>query len=200
MNSVKSDLVRPLYTLGIARRLSGKESAYQRRWYGRHVFDPWVRKIPWRKKWQSTPVFLPGKSHRHRSLANYSPWAHRVGHNWACTCSLTLILYFRTHPRHYFSLHYKDFFVSLLFYIMEHIGGTLLSCGYLLRCFLHLSHFQRSKNLIEIQQWIQKASKKMFWIIMFTYLLLWVTWDWSNSLAVIWSKMVLVFYINSFWF
>ena len=37
-------------------------------------FDPWVRKIPWRRKWQPTPVFLPGKSHRQRSLAGYSPW------------------------------------------------------------------------------------------------------------------------------
>ena len=40
----------------------------------RHEFDPWVGKIPWRKKWQSTPVFLPGKSLGQRSLADYSPW------------------------------------------------------------------------------------------------------------------------------
>ena len=37
-------------------------------------FDPWVGKIPWRKKWQSTPVLLPGKSHGQRSLVGYSPW------------------------------------------------------------------------------------------------------------------------------
>ena len=37
----------------------------------RHGFDPWVRKIPWRRKWQSTPVFLPGESHGQRSLAGY---------------------------------------------------------------------------------------------------------------------------------
>ena len=42
-----------------------KESACQCR---RHRFDPWVRKIPWRRKWQSTPVFLSGKSHAQRSL------------------------------------------------------------------------------------------------------------------------------------
>ena len=36
-------------------------------------FDPWVRKIPWRRKWQPAPVFLPGKPHGHRSLAGYSP-------------------------------------------------------------------------------------------------------------------------------
>ena len=36
-------------------------------------FDPWVRKIPWRRKWQSTPVFLSGESHGGRSLVGYSP-------------------------------------------------------------------------------------------------------------------------------
>ena len=44
--------------------------------------DPQVRKIPWRRKWQSTPVLLPGKSHRQRSLEGYSRWGHkRVRHN-----------------------------------------------------------------------------------------------------------------------
>ena len=39
-------------------------------------FHTWVRKIPWKRKWQSTPVFLPGESHGQRSLADYSPWDH----------------------------------------------------------------------------------------------------------------------------
>ena len=39
--------------------LSGKISTCQCR---RHGFDSWVRKIPWRRKWQPTPVFLPGKN------------------------------------------------------------------------------------------------------------------------------------------
>ena len=38
------------------------------------VFDPWVRKILWRWKWQPTPVLLPGKSYGRRSLVGYSPW------------------------------------------------------------------------------------------------------------------------------
>ena len=37
-------------------------------------FDPWLRKIPWRRKWQPTPVLLPGKSHGQRSLVGYSLW------------------------------------------------------------------------------------------------------------------------------
>ena len=40
-------------------------------------FDPWVGKIPWRRKWQPTPVFLPGKSHGWRSLVGYCPWGHK---------------------------------------------------------------------------------------------------------------------------
>ena len=36
-------------------------------------FDSWVRKIPWRRAWQPTPVFLPGKFHGQRSVADYSP-------------------------------------------------------------------------------------------------------------------------------
>ena len=40
-------------------------------------FDPWVRKIPWRRAWHPTPVFLPGESHGQGSLACYSPWSHK---------------------------------------------------------------------------------------------------------------------------
>jgi len=39
----------------------------------KHGFDPWVRKIPWRRTWQPTPVFLPGESCGERSLLAYSP-------------------------------------------------------------------------------------------------------------------------------
>ena len=42
-----------------------------------HGFNPWVRKIPWRRKWQLTPVFLPGEPHGQRSLASYSPWGRK---------------------------------------------------------------------------------------------------------------------------
>ena len=49
---------------------SGKELPSQ---CNRHESDPCIRKIPWRRKWQTTPVFLPGKSHGQRSLVAYSP-------------------------------------------------------------------------------------------------------------------------------
>ena len=49
----------------------------------RHRFYPWVGTIPWRRKWQPTPVFLPGKSHGQRILAGYSPrGCKRVRHDF----------------------------------------------------------------------------------------------------------------------
>ena len=62
---------------------SGKESAY---WFLGGVscrsrkgcrFDSWVGKILWSRNWQSTPVFLPGKSHGQKSLAGYNPWGRK---------------------------------------------------------------------------------------------------------------------------
>ena len=43
----------------------------------RLAFDPWVGKILWRRKWQPTPVFLPGEFHGQRSLVGHSPWGHK---------------------------------------------------------------------------------------------------------------------------
>ena len=54
---------------------------------------PWVGKIPWRRKWQSSPVFLPGKSHGQRSLAGYSPRGRkRVGRDSATEPACTRLL------------------------------------------------------------------------------------------------------------
>ena len=62
---------------------------------GRPGFDPWVGKIPWRRKWQPTPVFMPGKSHGLRSPVGYSPWG--------CKESDT------TERLHFISLHFRVF-------------------------------------------------------------------------------------------
>ena len=62
----------------------GKEPACQCRRHRRRSFNPWFRKIPWKRAWKPTQVFLLGKSHGQRSLVGYSPWGHkRVRHNWA---------------------------------------------------------------------------------------------------------------------
>ena len=55
----------------------GKDPTCQCRRRKRLGFNPWVGKIPWRRKWQPTPVCLPGESHGQRSLAGYSPWGRK---------------------------------------------------------------------------------------------------------------------------
>ena len=60
--------------LAVATVLSGRESTCQCR---RRRFYPWIGKTPWRRKWQPTPVLLPGKSHGHRSLVGYSSQGHK---------------------------------------------------------------------------------------------------------------------------
>ena len=58
--------------MGFPGGSDSKESAC-----GRPGFDPWVGKFPWRRKWQPTPVFLPGESQGQRSLAGYCPWSRK---------------------------------------------------------------------------------------------------------------------------
>ena len=66
---------------------SGKESACQCRRCKRQGFSLWVGKIPWRRKWQPMPVFLPGKSHGQWSLVDYSPRDCRESDTTECTCT-----------------------------------------------------------------------------------------------------------------
>ena len=64
---------------GLPWWLSSKESTCQCK---SHRFDFWIGKIPGRRKWQPTLIFLPEKTHGQRSLAGYSPWGRkRVGHD-----------------------------------------------------------------------------------------------------------------------
>ena len=58
------------WTMSFPGSSDSKESACQCR---RPRFNPWVRKIPWRREWQPTPIFLPGESHGQQSLVGYSP-------------------------------------------------------------------------------------------------------------------------------
>ena len=58
---------------GFSGGASGKKLAWQCRRPKRYGFSLWVRKIPWRRAWQPTPIFLPGESHELRSMAGYCP-------------------------------------------------------------------------------------------------------------------------------
>ena len=63
--------------MGFLCGITGKVPACQCRRHRRCVFDPWVGKIPGKRKWQPTLVFLPGESHGQRSLEGYSLWGHK---------------------------------------------------------------------------------------------------------------------------
>ena len=86
-------------TQGFPGGTSGKEPTCRRP--KRLRFDPWVRKIPWRRVWQPTPVFLPGEFHGKRSLMAYGLWDHKES---GMTDQLTLIdkdqYYIRNSLRH----------------------------------------------------------------------------------------------------
>ena len=70
---------------GLPWWLSGKELTCQCKRYKRHGFDSWIRKIPWRRAWQPSLVFLPGQSHGQRSLAGCSSWGHNNSDTTAVT-------------------------------------------------------------------------------------------------------------------
>ena len=91
---------------------SGKESACQCRRHKRSGFDPWVGKIPWRRAWQPTPVFLPGESHGQKSLMGYT--VHTVAKSrpwlkWLCTHTVVL-------KRHVMNICYGKITFSLKIY------------------------------------------------------------------------------------
>ena len=62
--------------MGFPGGSSGKEPACQCRRHKRSGFDPWIGKIPWRRKWQPTPEFLSGESQGQRSLVGCRLWGH----------------------------------------------------------------------------------------------------------------------------
>ena len=82
-----------IYSIWLPRRLRGRESTCQCR---RCKLNHWDRKIPWRRKWQSTPVLLPTKFHGQRSLTGYSPWGPK---EWDMTEQLRMLACIKTdHP------------------------------------------------------------------------------------------------------
>ena len=78
-HTVTSNLINPVvYThLGLFPGGSAVKNPLLCKSHRRHVFHPWVGKIPWRRARQPTLVFLPGKFHGQRSLAGYSPWGRK---------------------------------------------------------------------------------------------------------------------------
>ena len=170
--------------MGLPRWLSGRESTCQRRRYRRCGFDPWVGKMPWRREWQSTPVFLPGKPHGQRSLAGYSLWGlkesdtterqYTLGHlhlllaEWfrAVTVFLSEVslvgLVVRMPPTYRRKIHSSRHrsFRSLAQVSPKMIGGFLNLCGRNVQrccfCCVFGSCHSKAKFLVTLGQWTQK--------------------------------------------
>ena len=113
--------------------LSGKESACQ---WSRHRFDPWVREILWRRKWQLTPVFSP------RSPVDRGPWqgtvhmynkeykgSQRVGHDWTTKQQQQYFIYSSTFPEHLERQSLKKY-VNCLLDNPKSVCSIWLSCAF----------------------------------------------------------------------
>ena len=79
-------------TIGFPGGTNVKEPASQCQRLKRCRLDPWVGKIPWRRKWQPTPVFLPGESRGQGSLVGCRLGSHRVRHDWNDLAAAATIL------------------------------------------------------------------------------------------------------------
>ena len=116
----------------------GKESTCQCRRYKRHSFDPCVWKIPWRKKWLPTPVFLPRESHGQRNLVGYSSCSRKMSDvagpifiSWYTYCISTLPMCPVMIPSLYLSLNiFSDRFPSFssIVALSVHFSSVTQSC------------------------------------------------------------------------
>ena len=118
-----------MYTSWLPRLLSGKESACQ---YTRLRFNPWVRKIPWRRKWQPAQVFFPGKLQRQSSLAGYSPWGSKESDTTKHRCTHKICIHIHTYL-------YTYICVCVYIYIYIYIYKPIIS--------LKLDYFLQTENI-----------------------------------------------------
>ena len=95
----------------------------------RPKFNPWVRKIPWKREWLPIPVFLPGEFHRQRSLAGYSPWGCKEsdttkwGRSSACMLSC-LVWHLQLHLSGWTDMKHSD--LSILIWYQQAQCQTFL--------------------------------------------------------------------------
>ena len=77
--------VQVLGFMGFPGDASGKRTSLQCRRHKRHGFHPWVMKIPWRKEWQPTPIFLSGEPHGQKCFMGDRPWGHKESNKTEAT-------------------------------------------------------------------------------------------------------------------
>ena len=120
--------------------------------------DFWVGKIPWRRAWQLTPVFLPGESHGQRSLVGYSLWGHRVGHDWLGNTFTT----HRDCPKDWKTINFKGkrTHIYWLCTVRQGLGQTLYVSMYTytrIRRFMHYCNLLVSKHSVQFSSVAQSC-------------------------------------------
>ena len=126
-----------IYKVGFPGGASGKEPACQCRRYKRWTSNPQVGKIPWRRAWQPTPVFLPGKSNRQRSLAHCS--------SQGCIESDTTEV--TQHAHMYLQSRVIKFFQdSSITYCMSHLCKILLLTQCCIYCRIKVTFYSNGLN------------------------------------------------------
>ena len=101
----------------------------------------WVRKIPWRREWLPTPVFLPGEFHGQRSLAGYSPWGCKESD------STEQITHIHTHTHTYTHCQNQNTLpISLISMVIPCLCQSLLFSSLLLNIFLILQEQKHSTH------------------------------------------------------
>ena len=98
-----------------------KESACLYRKCRRHGFDPWVRKISWRRKWQLIPVCLTGKAQEQKNLVGCSPWGRKESDTIEQLSKSVLSPHIHTH--NLFILYFTDWPLNSMYTL-----NSLLSC------------------------------------------------------------------------
>ena len=103
------------------------------------MFNPGMGRIPWRRKWQPTPVFLPGESHRQRSLAGYSPWSCKESDTTEHTLTLFILILL------FYVTNFSKMLVSLYcpFLFMKKPGWVKVEYGHRLVCGWFLTGLSR---------------------------------------------------------
>ena len=126
--------------------------------------NPWVWKIPWRRKWQPTPVFLPGNSRGQRSLAGYSPWGRRESDTTerpnSNSSSFLLVVIFRAT---FLCFCLSSFLSPFHFKWISHIHTLVLLLpwgpGWHVTGILHFSWRQVSPLCLRLTDWPWKPNK-----------------------------------------
>ena len=99
-------------------------------------FDPWVRKIPWKRAWQPTAVFLPGKSHGQRSLAGYSPWGRKESDTTEQLSTAQHVTPLYAYTTHTHTIHPSQTHTPLCRHFFSTYHTYLIHTPYILLCSL----------------------------------------------------------------